>query len=168
MGNRRRGQGMAKDDGSFRLVVACSLGGVAVSVALGSLLLSRWTPRTENTVVERAIHNMDRETCERVLHSFTQPQPVGTRVLWLWAEESTPGVFTGAPWTSRVTGPGVQTVAAGGGVGSAAGRSPRPYAFDPASQAAPDAACSFPNNSLHIVSVEYPPKPDAAPAIRKP
>ncbi|MBK3804490.1 hypothetical protein GAY33_36350, partial [Azospirillum brasilense] len=97
---------MAKDDGSFRLVIACSLGGVAVSVALGSLLLSRWTPRTENTVVERAIHNMDRETCERVLHSFTQPQPVGTRVLWLWAEESTPGVFTGAPWTSRVTGPG--------------------------------------------------------------
>ncbi|AIB14889.1 hypothetical protein ABAZ39_23645 (plasmid) [Azospirillum argentinense] len=166
---------MAKDDGSFRLVIACSLGGVAVSVALGSLLLSRWTPRTENTVVERAIHNMDRETCERVLHSFTQPQPVGTRVLWLWAEESTPGVFTGAPWTSRVTGPGVQTAAAGAGAGAgagtggtSAGRSPRPYAFDPASQVAPDAACSFPNNSLHIVSVEYPPKPDAAPATGKP
>ncbi|MDQ2106757.1 hypothetical protein QSG27_29005 [Azospirillum sp. C340-1] len=143
---------MEKDDGSFRLVIACSLGGVAVSVALGSLLLSRWTPRSEDAVVERAIHNMDRQTCERVLRSFTQPQPAGTRVLWLWAEESTPGVFTGAPWTSRVTGPGIETVGAG------TGRSPRPYAFDPASQAAPEAACSFPNNSLHIVSVEHAPK----------
>ena len=59
--------------------------------------------------------------------------------------------------------------AAGAGTGgTSAGRSPRPYAFAPASQVAPDAACSFPNNSLHIVSVEYPPKPDAASATGKP
>ena len=151
---------MEKDDGSFRLVVACSLGGVAVSAALGSLLLSRWAPQPENAVVERAIHNMDRQTCERVLHSFTQPQPAGTRILWLWAEESTPGVFTGAPRTSRVTGSGIDTVGAG--------RSPRPYAFDPASQAVPEAACSFPNNSLHIVSVEHTPKAGEAAGTGKP
>ena len=164
MDDRGMGRRMEKDDGSFRLVVACSLGGVAVSVLLGSLLLSRWTPRAENAVVERAIHNMDRQTCERILHSFTQPQPAGTRVLWLWAEESTPGVFTGAPWTSRVTGPGIEAAWAGTG----SGRSPRPYAFDPALQAAPEAACSFPNNSLHIVSVEQAPKAGEAGGTGKP
>ena len=149
---------MEKDDGSFRLVAVWSLGGLAVSAVLGSLLLSRWVPPPENAVIERAIHNMDRQTCERVLHSFTQPQPTGTRILWLWAEESTPGVFTGASWTSRVTGSGTEM----------SSRSPRPYAFDPASQAAPEGACSFPNNSLHIVSVEHTPREGEAAGTGRP
>ena len=128
------------DRDSLKVVLAWSGGGLAVSaVALTALLTGLGTPQAGEVVVERAIHNMDRDTCERVLRSFADQANSGSRVLWLWAEESTPGAFTGAGWTRRV---------------ARSPDSPRPYAFDPAAQPIPEEACSFPNNSLHIVSVE--------------
>ncbi|MBP2296370.1 hypothetical protein [Azospirillum rugosum] len=146
---------MDPDDWSnLKLVCAWAIGGLTVSaVAVAALLTVPKPPG--GVIVERAIHNMDQETCERLLRRFAE-QPLtgssisglgmaGSRVLWLWAEESTPGVYTGAPWTAQIAG----MPSAGGTTAS-----PRPYAFDPAAQAIPPEACSFPSNSLYIVAVE--------------
>ncbi|MCW2242604.1 hypothetical protein [Azospirillum canadense] len=146
MGKGRMG---ADDWSNLKLVCMWAIGGLTVSaVAVVALLTVPKPPG--GVIVERAIHNMDQDTCERLLRRFAE-QPAtgstmsGSRVLWLWAEESTPGVYTGAPWTAQIAGmpPAEGTTA-----------SPRPYAFDPAAQAIPPEACSFPNNSLYIVAVE--------------
>lgn len=142
MGNGR----MDPDDRrNLKLVCLWAAGGLTVSAVAVAALLT--VPQPPNgVIVERAIHNMDQKTCERLLRRFAEQPTAGSRVLWLWAEESTPGVYTGAPWTTQVAG---MPPAAGGTTAS-----PRPYAFDPAAQEIPPEACTFPNNSLYVVALE--------------
>lgn len=150
----RKGRMDADDWNNLKLVCAWTIGGLTVSsVAVAALLTVPKPPG--GVIVERAIHNMDQSTCERMLRRFAD-QPVtgtplsGSQILWLWAEESTPGVYTGAPWTAQIAG----MPPADGTTATPRPPSPRPYAFDPAAEDIPPEACSFPSNSLYIVALE--------------
>lgn len=156
MGAERMGKGrLSREDwSSLRLVVAWTACGLTLSGVAIAALLTMPKPPAGGVIVERAIHNMDRDTCERLLRRFADRSGTGSRVLWLWAEESTPGVYTGAPWTTQIAGMPPVEGSVEKTTASPRPASPRPYAFDPAVQAIPPEACTFPNNSLHIVAVE--------------
>ncbi|WP_431856085.1 hypothetical protein [Azospirillum sp.] len=127
------------DRADLAFVIRWAAAGLVVSVAATALVLIPQALRSEPVIVERALHNMDGRTCERVLQAISDQPRAGERILWLWAEESTPGLYATA---SRV-GPAGEAPAL-----------PRPYAFQPPAQAAPPQACSYPNNSLHVLAVE--------------
>ncbi|WP_431855252.1 hypothetical protein [Azospirillum sp.] len=126
------------DVDSLKCVVGWSLGGlVASSVVIAALIL---TPPPEGDVVtERAVASLDQQTCKRMMDTFVEQSRSGAQIIWLWAEESTPRVFGAGPWSKQQVDPSAP---------------PRPYAFHPGSQTAPPQACSFPENTLHIVAVE--------------
>lgn len=87
------------------------------------------------------MEHLDQKTCLRIMESYIERSHSGTKIVWLWAEESTPRVFGSEVRTKHV----VETA-----------KPPRPYAFNPATQSIPPTACSFDRNSLHVVSVEPP------------
>lgn len=126
------------DGDSLRCVVGWSLGGLlASSLVIGALILS--PPPQREVVTERAVASLDQKTCRRMMDTFVEQSRTGTQIIWLWAEESTPRVFGAGPWTKQHVDPSAP---------------PRPYAFHPDTQAAPPQACSFPENTLHIVAIE--------------
>lgn len=127
------------DRADLAFVARWAAAGLVVSAAATALVLLPRALRSEPVIVERALHNMDGRTCERVLQAISDQPRAGERILWLWAEESTPGLYATA---SRV-GPADEAPAL-----------PRPYAFQPPAQAVPPLACSFPSNSLHVMAVE--------------
>ncbi|PWC32187.1 hypothetical protein [Azospirillum sp. TSO22-1] len=131
------------DVDSLKCVVGWSLGGlVASSVVIAALILT--PPPQGEVVTERAVASLDQQTCRRMMDTFVEQSRSGAQIIWLWAEESTPRVFGAGPWSKQQVDPSAP---------------PRPYAFHPGSQAAPPQACSFPENTLHIVAVE--PEPHA-------
>lgn len=127
------------DGDSLKCVVGWSLGGlVASSIVIGALIMMPPPPQGE-IVTERAMVSLDQQTCRRMMDTFVEQSRSGAPILWLWAEESTPRVFGAGPWSKQQVDPSAP---------------PRPYAFRPGSQTAPPQACSFPENTLHIVAVE--------------
>lgn len=127
------------DRANLAFVVRWAAAGLAISVAATALALLPPMRDREPALVERALHHLDGRTCAEVLRAITDGPSAGARILWLWAEESTPGVYASA---TRL-GP------ADGGPALP----PRPYATRPPAPA-PALACSFASNSLHIITVE--------------
>ena len=137
------------DSDSLKFVIGWGLGGIVASGLMMAALfaLQQATPERE-IVTERSVNSLDEQTCRRMMETFVEQSRSGAQIIWLWAEESTPRVFGAGNWTKQkvdITAP------------------PRPYAFDPATQTAPPEACSFKQNSLHVVA--YEPKDDKGAAF---
>lgn len=130
---------MAEREG-WKFVTAWSLGGIlASSLALGGLVFLQQDGLSGDVVTELSIEHLDGKTCRRIMQTYIERSRSGAQIVWLWAEESTPRVFGSDMRTRQVVD---------------ATKPPRPYAFNPATQAVPPASCSFRSNSLHVVSVE--------------
>lgn len=126
------------DRANLAFVVRWAAAGLAISTMATALAVLPPLLDPRPVIVERALHNMDGPTCAQVLRSISDQPAAGTRILWLWAEESTPGVYAAA---ARI------------GPAGDAPPLPRPYAVHPPAPA-PALACSFASNSLHVIAVE--------------
>ncbi len=134
------------DSDGLKFVVAWSLGGIVASaLVLGALISLQKETSSGDIVTERSLDRLDEQTCQRMMQTFIEQSHSGARIIWLWAEESSPRLFGSAMRTKQVV---------------EATNPPRPYAFHPTTQAVPAEACSFPSNSLHVVSIEPDAKPD--------
>lgn len=127
------------DGDSFKYVCGWSLGGLVASGLVIAAMIAMPEPPQNEVVTERAMAALDQQTCRQMLQTFVDQSRSGAQIIWLWAEESTPRVFGAGPWTKQQVDPA---------------HPPRPYAFHPDKQGVPPEACSYPENSLHVVAVE--------------
>ncbi|MCG5239434.1 hypothetical protein [Azospirillum doebereinerae] len=126
------------DGQDFSIAAGWGLAGLLSSALVVTMLLPGPSAVPERTLTERAVHSLSRETCQHMLRSFADELGSGDPAAWLWTEESTALASPAVMRTKR----------------SETAAPPRPYAFRPGTGVIPEQACSFPANSLYVISYE--------------